>query len=382
MKKIRSKNIVLSDRIISGEIHLENGIISKISAGISEGSDVFDLGDSYILAGFIDIHTHGGYGVNINSATKKEFIKLSKYFASCGVTGYLASIVADSKENTLKCINEVLCAMADINNGAKLLGIHLEGPFLNENYSGAIPKSHILKGNIELIREYQHAAKDSFKYITIAPEFSENLDLIESLNELGITVSLGHSDATYDETMEAFSRGAKSVTHLMNAMRPFHHREPGIIGAALMSDVYVELIIDGDHIDPRTIEFVLKNKGYDKIIAISDSIMATGLSDGDYMLGENEVVVVNGIASLKGEDSRAGSTLTMDKSLRNFMSYTNSDLINSQKLFNLNTAKLLGLQDVGEIKIGKKADFTVLNSKLDVSMTIIDGKIIYDKVEE
>lgn len=375
--KFQSENIVLEDKIISGEIAVENGNIIEISSKRSEEESVIDLKDHYIFGGFIDIHTHGGDGVDANKADVEGYKTISNFFATKGVTGYLTSILTDTKEQTIWCIEEVVKAMENNNGGAKLLGIHLEGPFLNPEYKGAMPEKLLRYGDIELIREYQKIAKGNIKYITIAPEFKENMEIIGELVDLGIVVSLGHSNATYEETLEAKRRGAKSATHLMNAMRPIHQHELGIVGATLMSDLVAETIIDGLHLHPSTVEFILKNKGHDEIVAVTDCIMAAGLPDGDYMLGVNEVIVKDGDARLKYGDVRAGSTLTLDKAFRNFMEFTSSELLNTQKLFNKNPAELLGFLNLGTISPGKKADFTIMDKNFKVVMTVVDGNVVY-----
>ncbi len=373
----RSENIVLEDKIISGEIVVENGIISKISTEKSDHNSIIDLKDNYIFGGFIDIHTHGGDGIDANAADENGYKIISNFYASHGVTGYLTSILTDTEEKTSWCIEEAVKAMENNKEGAKLLGIHLEGPFLNPEYKGAMPEKLLRYGDIELIRRYQKIAKGNIKYITIAPEFKENMEIIEELVDLGIVVALGHSNATFDETMEAKKRGAKSITHLMNAMRPIHQHELGIVGATLMSDLVAETIVDGLHLHPTTVDFILRNKGHENLVAITDCIMATGLPDGDYMLGINEVVVKDGDARLKHGDARAGSTLTLDRAFRNFRKFTDSDLIKAQNLFNKNPADLLGFFDMGSIKEEKRANFTVMDENMKVVMTVVDGEVVY-----
>ncbi|MDO5047802.1 MAG: N-acetylglucosamine-6-phosphate deacetylase [Anaerococcus sp.] len=380
MKKVlKSKNIVLEDRIISGSILIEDGFIIDISEKDLKADKELDLGDDYIFAGFIDIHNHGGNGVDANKADVEGLRKISEFHASNGVTGFLSSVLTDTTEQTIWCIKEASKAIKKENTGAKLLGIHLEGPFLNPKYKGAMPESLLAYGDIDLIREYQAIGQGIIKYMTLAPEFKENMGIIKDLVDLGIVVSLGHSDATYDQTMEAKGLGAKSSTHLMNAMRPIHQHELGIVGASLMSDLYTETIVDGLHLHPTTVNFMLKNKGYERMVGITDCIMAAGLPDGEYMLGVNEVIVKDHDARLKHEDVRAGSTLTLDRGFRNFIEYTGSSLVDASKLFNKNPADLLGFYDLGLIEKGRRANFTIMDKDLKVTKTLVDGSIVYQR---
>lgn len=378
MKRVfRSNNIVLEDKIISGDILVEDGVIKKISKEKLSCDDLVDLKDDYIFAGFIDIHTHGGYGVDANKADQEGYNTISKFHSRNGVTGYLSSVLTDTKDQTIWCINEANKAIENNKEGAKLLGIHLEGPFLNKEFKGAMPENLLRYGDINLIKEYQDIAKGNIKYITIAPEFEENMEMIKDLVDLGIVVSVGHSNATYDQTLKAKDLGAKSATHLMNAMRAIHQHELGIVGATLMSDLYSETIIDGLHLHPTTVKFILQNKGYDKMVAITDSIMAAGLPDGEYMLGVNEVIVKDHDARLKYGDVRAGSTLTLDRAFRNFIKFTDSKILDAQKLFSRNPARVLGLNDIGTITKDKKANFTIMNKNLEVTNTIVEGEVVY-----
>lgn len=360
------------------DILIENGKISKISESIDTDGEVINCENLYISPGFIDIHTHGADGVDVNDADLDGVEKIRKFFVKYGVTSFLASILTDTEEQTEKMIRVLTEAMDRESEGAKLFGIHLEGPFLNSLFKGAMPESLLKSGDLDLVKHYQKIAKGKIKYITIAPELEGNTEMIKGLKDLGIVVALGHSNATYDETMKAIDEGAESITHLMNAMRQIHQHEIGIAGATLISDkVYAEVISDGLHLKSPTVKLIEKNKTLDKMIAITDCIMATGLPDGDYKLGINDVVVVDGDAKLKENGVRAGSTLTLDRALKNISKFTEKPIKEVIKTMTYNPRKLFKIEDRGIIEEGKCADLTIFNEDVEIQMTLVDGEIKY-----
>lgn len=361
------------------DITVKDGKIYSITEGNVFSFPEIEASGCIIVPGFIDIHTHGAYGVDVNAADYKGFEMISKYFASQGVTSWLCSILTDTKEQTLK---EIKTAVSYIENGnmySRLAGIHLEGPCLSVKYKGAMPEWLLMKeADIELFSEYQKAAKGNIKYVTIAPEIPGAIDLIPALNEMGIKVSIGHSDAGYDDSIKAIDAGAQAATHLGNAERLFHQHDPSIFGAALERDCYIETISDGRHLHPATIRLYIKTAGLDRVIAITDSIMATGLPDGDYMLGVNPVTVVGGDAKLSDTGVRAGSTLTMIEAYKNLLKFTKESPENIIALLTKNPSDLMSF-DRGEIKNGKYADLTILDKNLNVRICISEGKIIYKR---
>lgn len=358
----------------------------KIQAVTSEAlpadfeGQVIDLQGKYLLPGFIDIHTHGGFNVDANHATAEDLHYLAKQFASRGTTAFNLSIVTDEPENVLAVIDNFLTAKKQGTKGAHLLGIHLEGPFLSHDYRGSMP-AHLLTGfDKALFDDYLSAAQGQVNYITLAPEVQGVGDHIGYVQDQGVTVSLGHSAATYQEAMDAIHAGAKACTHTFNAMRLFHQHEPGLMGAVLEADsVYCEAICDGRHLHPGTVRLLLKTKGWDRVVAITDSIMAAGLPDGKYKLGVNDIVVVNGDAKLAYEDVRAGSTLTMDQALRNIMAFTGAPIQQVSRLLSLNPAKLLGIdQEFGSIDPGKREDLVIMDKDLKLLATFVGGQQVYE----
>lgn len=342
-----------------------------------EGCEVLNLEGNILSPGFIDVHTHGGDGVDINAADYQQLAKLSRFFASQGVTGFLASILTDTEEATMRAISAVCEFMDKPLPGAKCLGIHLEGPFLCQKYKGAMPPELLREGDASLFRRYQRKAQGRVRYMTVAPEVPGVLDMLEDLRGECV-MAMGHSDADYETAREAIRRGVCSCTHTFNVMSLFHQHRPAVMGAVLENDVYCEAICDGRHLHPGTVRMLLKCKGWDKVVAITDSMQAAGLPDGDYMLGINPVTVTDGDAKISGTDIRAGSTLTLAQAVRKISDFTGEGPEKVLPLLTANPAKLIGeFHRRGDIAVGKDADFVVLSPELDVLATCSAGKFVY-----
>ncbi len=342
-----------------------------------EGCEVLNLEGNILSPGFIDVHTHGGDGVDINAADYQQLAKLSRFFASQGVTGFLASILTDTEEATMRAISAVCEFMDKPLPGAKCLGIHLEGPFLCQKYKGAMPPELLREGDASLFRRYQRKAQGRVRYMTVAPEVPGVLDMLEDLRGECV-MAIGHSDADYETAREAIRRGVCSCTHTFNVMSLFHQHRPAVMGAVLESDVYCEAICDGRHLHPGTVRMLLKCKGWDKVVAITDSMQAAGLPDGDYMLGINPVTVTDGDAKISGTDIRAGSTLTLAQAVRKISAFTGEGPEKVLPLLTANPARLIGeFHRRGDIAVGKDADFAVLSPELDILATCSAGKFVY-----
>ena len=355
-------------------IYIQDGTINLLEADCQTSGTVFDAAGRRIVPGFIDIHTHGAVGVDINGASAEDLEKIGKFFAKNGTTSWLASILTDTEEQTSRAISQCIEYQASAGKGAQLLGIHLEGPFLASEFKGAMPEHLLKKGSADLAASYQRQANGNIRYITVSPEVEGVLELIPRLRELGIVVAMGHSGADYDTAMAAIQAGTAACTHTFNAMAPLHQHRPAIIGAALESDVYCEMICDGLHLHPAIVRLLWKTKGPQRLVAITDSIMAAGLPDGNYHLGVNQVVVENGDAKLASDGTRAGSTLTQDRALRNLLSFTGLSLEEILPVLTENPAKLIGVYDrKGSIEDGKDADLVVLDEQNQVADVFLQG---------
>lgn len=355
-------------------IYIQDGTINLLEADCQTSGTVFDAAGRRIVPGFIDIHTHGAVGVDINGALAEDLEKIGKFFAKNGTTSWLASILTDTEEQTSRAISQCIEYQASAGKGAQLLGIHLEGPFLASEFKGAMPEHLLKKGSADLAASYQRQANGNIRYITVSPEVEGVLELIPRLRELGIVVAMGHSGADYDTAMAAIQAGTAACTHTFNAMAPLHQHRPAIIGAALESDVYCEMICDGLHLHPAIVRLLWKTKGPQRLVAITDSIMAAGLPDGNYHLGVNQVVVEKGDAKLASDGTRAGSTLTQDRALRNLLSFTGLSLEEILPVLTENPAKLIGVYDrKGSIEDGKDADLVVLDEQNQVADVFLQG---------
>ncbi|MBI9096801.1 MAG: N-acetylglucosamine-6-phosphate deacetylase [Sphaerochaeta sp.] len=377
--RIDNATIYHRGKFILGSIRWDGKTITAIGEKVKPliGEETFDAEGNYLVPGFLDVHTHGGNRIDINHIRSTSDIDdLSRFFASKGITGFLASVVSDTKGRTEEILRTLTSSIAKGTPGSELLGIHLEGPFISCEYRGAMPEALLLDGDADLLEHYLSVADNKVLYLTVAPELPGVIPLIRKYKDR-LVIAIGHSGADYETSMEAIEAGATSCTHIFNAMKLFHMHRPAITGAALESDIYCEAICDGFHLVPATVRLLLKTKGYDKVVAITDSMMAAGLPDGLYKLGSMDVEVVDGDAKLL-DGVRAGSTLTMDKALMNLMTFTGKSLEQVLPLLTENPARMLHLYDTkGSLEIGKDADFTLLDPTLHVVRTYVCGNLAY-----
>lgn len=374
---LRNALIYQNGAFSSGNLLCRNGTIAAIGNIPNDGAPEFDCGGLRLAPGFIDAHTHGATGVDINSATPEQLVQVAAFFAAQGTTSWLASILTDTPAQTQRCIESIRVAMGRTGSGAELLGVHLEGPFLAPEYKGAMPEHLLQQGNPALLRHYLDAGGGAVKYITVSPEVEGVPQLIAEIAG-EVVVAIGHSGADYDLAMGAIRRGARCCTHTFNGMKLFHQHAPAIMGAVLESDIWCEAICDGRHLHPGTVRLLLKTKGYDKVIAVTDSIMATGLADGNYKLGVNDVVVEGGDAKLAATGTRAGSTLTTIQALRNLLCFTGKPLEKVLPLLTCNVAQALRISSKkGSLSVGKDADMVLLTDDLQVAATIVGGTVVF-----
>lgn len=366
-------------RFVPREVYVEEGRVAQLAEKVNApaGCPRLDLGGKRLVPGFIDIHTHGAAGVDVNAATAAQLNgTIGRFFASQGTTGWLCSVLTDTPEQTLWCLDQAKAAMKEAGDWAQLLGVHLEGPFLASQYKGAMPEHLLQKGSAELFARYEAAGEGAVRYMTVSPEVEGVPAMVRDI-AARVKVAIGHSGAEYDTAMECIANGAVSATHTFNAMRLFHQHQPAIMGAVLESDVYCEAICDGRHLHPASVRLLLKCKGWDRVVAVTDSIMAAGLPDGNYKLGVNDVVVEDGDAKLASDGTRAGSTLTTGQALKNLVKFTGEGPEKVLPLLTENPADLLGLPRKGRIAPGCDADFVVLGGDLTVLRTIVGGRTVY-----
>ena len=376
---IKGGSVYMDGRFFDRTIAMEDGHIFVLPKDFEPGGDaqVYDASGCHVVPGFIDVHTHGAVGVDVNAASAEDLEKICQFMAGNGTTSWLCSVLTDTREQTLACIDAFNEHEKMDQQGAHLLGIHLEGPFLASEFKGAMPEYLLQKANMPLLAEYQERAKGNIRYITVSPEVEGIVEAIPDIRKMGIKVAIGHSGADYETSMKAIENGAVCCTHTFNAMKLLHQHFPAIMGAALESDIYCEAICDGRHLHPGVVRLLLKTKGLDKVVAITDSIMAAGLPDGQYKLGVNDVVVVDGDAKLADTGVRAGSTLTQNTALLNLLRFTGRDLNQILPLLTENPAKMLGIYDKkGSIADGIDADIVILDQENEIKDVFVSGKLI------
>ena len=373
---IRGGEVYLEGRFEKTDVLVKDGKIAAIGTELSAETTI-DASGLKVVPGFIDAHTHGAANVDVNAAGVEGLRTIAAFFATQGTTAFQASVLTDTDEVTRQCLSDIRTVMQDKGKGAQLLGAHLEGPFLASQYKGAMPEYLLQKGNAALLRQWQKDFPGVVRYLTVSPEVEGVNEMIREVAD-DVVVAIGHSGADYDTAMQAVESGARCVTHTFNAMRLFHQHEPAVMGVALESDCFCEAICDGRHLHPGTVRMLIKCKGLDRVMAVTDSIMAAGLPDGDYKLGVNDVVVVDGDAKLKDTGVRAGSTLTTIQALRNLVKFTGRPVEEVLPLLTANPANALRLSQKGRIAPGMDADLVLLTPELTVRRTIAGGHTVYE----
>ena len=373
---IQSKKVWIADQFIAAAIEINNEKITGIYPYGTKEADV-DYGDKRIVPGFLDIHCHGAYGFDTNDANEEGLRTWAKGIVNEGVTGFLATTITQSEEVLTNAVANVAKVMEDGYEGAEILGIHFEGPYLDMVYKGAQPEQYIVKGTIEQFERYQKAAKGNIKYITMATETDDDFKLTKYLAENGVVVSIGHSAATYEQAVFAWANGAKSMTHVYNGMTPFNHRRNGLVGASFrLRTMYGEIICDGNHSTLAALNNFFISKGPDYAIMISDALMAKGSPVGSrFMFGGNEIEIYpDGSAHLVEAKNLAGSTLKINDGLRILVEEAMVPFNYAINSCTLNPARCLGIDDrKGSIMVGKDADIVVLDTDYSVIQTYCKG---------
>ena len=374
---IQSKKVWIADQFIPAQVEMENGKIISVAPYGAKQPDV-DYGDKRILPGFIDVHCHGAYEFDTNYAEEAGLRNWAKNIVGEGVTAFLATTITQSEEVLTAAVANVAKVMEEGYEGAEILGIHFEGPYLDMKYKGAQPEEHIVKPTIEQFERYQAAAKGNIRYVTMATETDADFALTRYLADKGIVVSIGHSAATYEQACMAYANGAQCLTHVYNGMTPFNHRANGLVGAAFrLRTMYGEVICDGNHSTTAALNMFFMSKGPDYAIMVSDALMAKGTPIGSrHIFGGNEILIYpDGSAHLTKIDTLAGSTLQLNKGLKILIEDALVPVNYAINACTLNPANCLGIADrKGSIRVGKDADMVVLDDDYSVLQTYCMGQ--------
>ena len=373
---IQSKKVWIADQFTPAQLELEDGIIKEIYP-YNEKEVTKDYGDLRILPGFIDIHCHGAYGSDTNDADPEGLRKWAKGIVDEGATSFLATTLTQSEEVLTNAVSNVAKVVEEGYEGAEILGIHFEGPYLNKAHKGAQPEEYCVKPNIEQFKRYQKAAHGLIKYITMAVENDEDYALTKYCSQNNVVVSIGHSNATYEQAVQAYAHGARSMTHVYNAMTPFTHRANGLVGGALrIRNMYGEIICDGNHSTLAALNNFFTSKGPDYSIMITDSLMCKGFPVGTkFDFGGQEVVIYpDGSAHLVEAGNLAGSTLNVNKGLKILIEDALVPVNYAINACTSNPARCLHVDDrKGTIGVGYDADLVVLDRDYEVVQTYCKG---------
>jgi N-acetylglucosamine-6-phosphate deacetylase len=372
---IKNCKIIFQDRIENGEVLIRNGKIEKINPDNCPYEEVLDGEGCYLSAGFIDVHIHGAGGYDTMDGTKDSINTISKVIAGYGTTSFLPTTMTCSLEDIKRAIAAAAACMKEGTDGAQVVGVHLEGPYISPHMIGAQNPKYVEKPAIDSFNYIVGDNLSAIKSITLAPEVEGAKELIQYLKGLGIVVSIGHSKASYKEAIEGIKWGIGHSTHLYNAMTPLTHREPGVVGAIFDTDITTETISDGIHISYPSLRVAYKQKGFDKVLLVTDAMMACGMPEGKYALGGQDVLVKDGAARLK-EGNLAGSILTLDKAIRNVYKNNNYALYDIITMATYNGARHCGVEDrKGLVMEGYDADLVLFDEDINIKKVIIGGRI-------
>lgn len=376
MKAIINASVVKPDSVIKDGAVIFDENIKEVGQNLHIGNaDVIDAKGDYVMPGFIDIHIHGYMGYDTSDGDRSGLLKIAQSLPQNGVTAFCPTTMTVAMCDIQKALDQI-ASLKEKNDGAVILGANVEGPFINPKKKGAQDDKYIKAPDTDFVMRNAN----SIKLITLAPETDADLTFTKYISQnTDITVSVGHTDATYEQASAAFKSGAKHVTHLFNAMTPFSHRAVGVIGAALENDsVSCELIADTFHVSPVLFGIVEKLKG-DKLVLITDCMRAGGMPDGEYTLG-GQPVSVKGIECRLKDGTIAGSILTLNGAVRNFLKHTGLPIYKVVNMASLNPSRVIGEDKRrGSIEVGKYADLIVADENINIKSTIIHGAAVFKK---
>ncbi|WP_432403556.1 N-acetylglucosamine-6-phosphate deacetylase [Wukongibacter sp. M2B1] len=379
MKAIVNGKIILEDRILEDSALIyDDKIINMVSNyQVREFNldSIIDAKGDYVSAGFIDLHIHGSGGYDTMDGTYEAQSMISKTIIKNGVTSYLPTTMSMPKELIKKALHNI--RNIHIKDGAKIVGVHLEGPFINPKFKGAQNEDYIIKPDYDFIKDYL----DIIRIITYAPEMDEKFQFMNKVKKHeNVVLSMGHTDASFEEATKAIENGVNYVTHAFNAMSGLHHRNPGVVGALFSSDIYCELIADTIHVHKGLFEAFIDINKKERVILVTDSMRAGCMKCGNYELGGQRVIVDENSARLE-DNTLAGSILRLNEAVENIKDNTKYDIREVVNMVTVNPAKAIGLYDkIGSIRIGKSADLVIFDENITISKTIINGKTFHEVV--
>ena len=364
--------VIFVDHIEKSNVYFEDNIITEISNREPVDETIIDAKGQYVAPGFIDVHTHGRCGSDVMYATFEDLNAISKGNIKTGFTTFLATTMTMPVDDIYKAVKAV-ATYKDKVDGAKIAGIHYEGPFFAVKYKGAQPEECMIAPTMENYNAMTGEYRSLIKKISLAAEREGAIDFIKEITKEGVVVSLGHTDSKFEEAAAGIKAGATSGTHTFNAMTPLHHRDAGVVGAVMLHDnVYAELILDGIHVSFPAAKILYKMKGKEKLVLITDSFEGAGLPDGKYLIGNQDVYVKDGQARL-ASGNLAASTCAMNQAIRNAYKELGMELYNAVRCATYNPAQSQNWQDIGELAVGKKADIVIFNDNIDIDTVIVEG---------
>lgn len=384
VKIIKNGQIIIKDKVLKNKVLVferkildiidEENLEEYINKNNIKKDEIMDAQGNYISPGFIDIHVHGCGGSDTMDGTLEDIETISENVCKNGVTAFLPTTMTMAKEKIYKALNAIRESMSNIGKGSRVLGAHMEGPFINPKYKGAQNERYIEKPDYNFIKDYL----DTIKIITLSPEMDEKYEFIKRVKrDTDIVLSIGHTDATYEQAIEAMELGISHGTHTFNAMTPLHHRKPGVVGAIMNSDVTCELIADKIHIQPGAFNVLINIKGFNKVVLITDCMRAGNLNDGIYDLGGQKVIVKENSARLE-DGTLAGSILNLNNGIKNIFKNTNLKIQEVVAMASINPARVIGVDDrKGSIEIGKDADVTIFDEEFNIRTTIVEGIVVF-----
>ncbi|MFL6051913.1 MAG: N-acetylglucosamine-6-phosphate deacetylase [Actinoallomurus sp.] len=373
--------VVLRRRVLEpGWVSIADGRIVGVGAGDppAGADEVHDLDGRYVLPGFIDVHMHGGGGAQITTDDPEEILRAVAFHRRHGTTRTLASLVTDRLDRMAASVRTIAGLIRDDAVTGSIVGVHLEGPFLNPAKRGSHHSEYLLAPDVTALRHLLAAGEGTVRVVTLAPELPGGMDLLREAVSAGVIAAVGHTEATFDQARDAFAAGATLATHLFNAMRHFHHRDPGPAGAALADDtVTCELINDGFHVHEDAVRIALAAAGPDRVALVTDATPAAGMTNGDFHLGPVPVFARDGKVTLT-DGTIAGSTLTMDAAVRHAVRRVGIPITEAATAAATTPAALLGIADrTGSIRPGKDADLAILSADLYTETVIARGAVVH-----